>query len=100
MIVQILVAQRQPVEALRQHLCQLVLDQQGRPAINETGRQTAQQVDPAVRLTQQQRTAVARNLPGCKPGFNAPRKMGCKCERFLSTLCHQKGRLGSAKTTL
>jgi hypothetical protein len=26
--------------------------------------------------------------------------MGCKCERFLFTLCHQKGRLCPAKTTL
>ena len=34
-----------------------------------------------------------------KPGFHATRKMRCKCERFLATLCHKKGRLSSAKTT-
>ncbi len=77
-IVEVLVAQRQPVDALRQHLRQPVLDQQRRPAIDETARQTAQQVDLAVGLAQQQRSAVTRYLAGCELGLHTARKMGCK----------------------
>ena len=62
MIAEILVAQRQTEDALRQHLRELVRDQQRRSAIDKAGRQTTQQVDLAVHLTQQQRTAVAGNL--------------------------------------
>ena len=98
-IVQILVAKRQPVNPLREHLRQLVLDLILIAAIAKAARQTPQQVDLPVRLAQQQRPAVARHLAGCEPGFNPARKMGCKCKRFLVTLCHQKGRLSSAITT-
>ena len=50
MIAKIFITQRQPIDALRQHLRQAVLDQHRRPAIDETASQTAQQVDPAVCL--------------------------------------------------
>jgi hypothetical protein len=53
MIVEVLVAQRQPVNALPQHLRQRVLDEQRRTAIAETTRQTAQQVDFPIQLAQQ-----------------------------------------------
>ena len=58
-VVEVFIAQRQPIDALRQHLGQWMLDQQGRAAVAEAARQPAQQVDLAVRLPQQQRTAVA-----------------------------------------
>jgi hypothetical protein len=99
MIVEVLVTQRQPVDALRQHLGQMVLDQQRRPAVAEAARQSPQQVDLAVHLAQKQSPAVGRHLEGGKPRFHAARKMGCKCERFLVTLCHKKGRLRTATTT-
>ena len=76
-----------------------MLDQQRRSAIDEAARQPPQQVDLAVHLAQQQRPAVAGNLTGGEPGLHAARKMSCKCERFLVTLCHQKGRLRTANTT-
>jgi hypothetical protein len=98
-IVEVFVAQRQPEEALSQHLRQLVLDQQGRAAIAEAARQPPQKVDPAIHFAQQQSPAVARNLARGEPGFHTARKMRCKRERFLITLCHQKGRLSSAITT-
>ena len=72
-IVQILVAKRQPVNPLSKHLRQLVLDQVLVAAIAKTARQTAQKVDPPLDFTQQQRTAVARHLPSCEPGFNPAR---------------------------
>jgi hypothetical protein len=98
-IVEVLIAQRQPVDALREHLGELVGDQQRRAAICKTARQPPQQADPPLHLTQQQGPAVARYLTSREPGLDTARKMGCKCERFLVTLCHWKGRLRTAKTT-
>ena len=83
MIVEVLVAQRQPVDALREHLGNRVLDQSGVAPVAETARQPLQQVDLAVCLAQQQRPTVARYLTGGEPGLHPARKMGCKRERFL-----------------
>jgi hypothetical protein len=47
MIVQILIAKRQPVDALREHLAKLVLDQQRRPKVGETRRHPLEQTDLA-----------------------------------------------------
>ena len=90
MIAKILVAQRQTEDPLRQHLREPVLDQQRRSAIDKAARQPPQQVDLALHLAQQQRTAVAGNLTSGKSRLHTARKMGCKSERFLSTLCHQR----------
>ncbi len=100
MIAKVFIAQSQTENALRQHLRQLVLDQQRRSAILKTARQPPQQVDLAVHLAQQQRTAIGGNLTGGKPCLHPTRKMNCKCKRFLVTLCHQKGRLRTAKPRL
>jgi hypothetical protein len=78
MIVEVFVAQRQTEDTLRQHLRELVLDQQRRSAVHKTPRQTTQQVDLAVHLAQQQRSAVARNPTGGKTCLHATRKMDCK----------------------
>jgi hypothetical protein len=56
-IVQVFVAQRQPVDALRQHLGQLMLDQQRHAVVAKAARQTAQRVDPAIHFAQQQSPA-------------------------------------------
>ena len=92
MIVEVLIAQRQPVDALRQHLRKLVLDKHRRAPVGETRRHPLQQTDLAIGLPQQQRTAIARHLPGCETGLYPARKMCCKREDFLITLCHEKGR--------
>ncbi len=75
MIVQVLVAQSQPVDALRKHLGKLVLDQQRRPPVGETGRHPLQQTDLAIGLTQQQRSAIGRYLAGRETGLDPTRKM-------------------------
>ena len=66
MIVQVFIAQRQTIDALRKHLRQAVLDQQRCTAIDETARQPAQKVDPAICLPQQKCSAVTRYSPGCE----------------------------------
>ncbi len=78
MIVQVFVPQRQTEDTLRQHLRKLVLDQQRRSAVDKAARQPTQQVDLAVHLAQQQRSAVAGNLTGGKACLHPTRKMVCK----------------------
>ena len=92
MVVEVFVAQRQPVDALREHLTEPVLDQQRRTPVGETGRYPPQQTDLAIGLAQQQRPAIGRYLPSRETGLYPPRKMCCKREDFLITLCHVKGR--------
>ena len=89
-VVQVLIAQRQPVNALRQHLREAVRDQKRRAAIHETAGQTPQQVDLAIYFSQQQRPTVTRYLTSREPRLHTTRKMGCKREAFLVTLCHQR----------
>ena len=100
MIVQVLVAQRQSVDTLREHLAKLVLDQQRRPPVGETRPHPLQQTDLAIGLTQQQRSAIARYLTRRETGLYPARKMRCKREDFLSTLCHKKGRPFRSHNTL
>ena len=73
-IVEVFVAQGQPVDALRKHLRQLVLDQQGRVAIAKTACQPPQQVDLAIHLAQQLRPTIAGHLASREPGLHAARK--------------------------
>ena len=75
MIVKVIVAQRQPVDALREHLAKLVLDQQRRPKVGETRSHPPQQTDLATGLAQQKRTAIGRYLAGRETGLDAARKM-------------------------
>jgi hypothetical protein len=99
-VVQVFITQRQPVDTLRKHLLDRALDPFRIAPIQEAGRQTLQQVDLAVYFAQHRRTAIAGDLASRKAYLHAARKMGCKSERFLGTLCHKKGRLRTAKTTL
>src|SRR5271157_2983144 len=86
MIVHVLIAQRQPVDTLAEHLCELVGDQQRRTPVGEAGCYTVQQGDLAIRLAQQKCSPVARYLPSRETSFHAARKMSCKREDFLITL--------------
>jgi hypothetical protein len=74
-VVQILVAQSQPIDALREHLSKRVLDQQRRPPVGETRRYALEQTDLPIGLAQQQRSAFARYLAGGETCFDAARKM-------------------------
>ena len=63
MVIEVLVAQRQPVDALRQHLGQRVLYPRRISRVGEAGDHALQQADLAGGLAQQQPAAVA-----CHPG--------------------------------
>src|ERR1700730_9655990 len=61
--------------------------------IREAPAHSRQQSDPVVGLPQQQRSTLGAQLPLVKAGAHLPRKMWCKGELSLVTLCHRKGRL-------
>src|SRR3990172_8769852 len=92
-VVQVLIAQGQTVDALRQHLRKLMLDPLRLARIGEAARHAPQQSDLAIRLSQQQRAALGRQLCPPKLPDHLPRKMRFKWELRLATLCHRKGRL-------
>jgi len=65
----------------------------------KTTRHPFQQLDLAIRLAQQQHTALGARLRAIESRYYLSRKMRFKRERALVTLCHGKGRLLSAFTT-
>jgi hypothetical protein len=91
-VVQILVAERQAVDALRQHLLHAVMAPILRPEIGETGREPPNQADAPVRLPQQQCPGVGGDCAAVEVGDHGPRKMGFKLEAGLITLCHSRSR--------
>ena|SRR5947208_398486 len=83
-----LVAQRQPVNALRQHLGEGMRDQQRRTTIAKTACQPPQQVDPPVCLPQQQRPNVRPVfLPFPPESFPNGINLGGKSARVPAS-CH------------
>ena len=98
-IVQVFVAQRQSVNALRQHLVEVMLDPRGVARVGETARHAPEQVDLAISLAQQQPAAVGGQPAALEPPHHPPRKMRFKWELRLVTLCHEKGRLLRTFTT-
>ncbi len=100
MIVEILVAQRQPVHPLRHQFPHAVRDQPGVAVVLETGPQSRQQIQPLVRLAQQQRSTIRGHGAAVEPRPHTARKMPFKLERFLVTLCHSKSRCLLALTVV
>ena len=79
-IVQIFVAQRQAIDALRQHLGKLMLDALRIARIAEAAHHAPQQPNLAVRRPQQQRPALGRQPLAGKLRHHPARKMRFKLE--------------------
>jgi hypothetical protein len=71
-IVDVFVAQRQPVNPLRQHLFNRVLDQILVPAVRKTLRQTRQQVQTLVGLAKKKRPAIGTDRSTIETGHDFP----------------------------
>jgi hypothetical protein len=89
-VVQILIAQRQTVHPLGQHLLDAVLGQPGRAEIGEAAGQAPQEPHPAIHLPEQERAGIRGQRASVKTGQHRAAKMSCKLEAGLSTLCHSK----------
>jgi hypothetical protein len=60
--------------------------------IPETTGEATDDVQPPLHFPQQQPAAVAARPLSLKAGYHRTRKMICKPEPFLGTLCHSEGR--------
>ena len=90
-IVEILVAQRQAIDALREQLRDRVIDKPSVPLVRKTARQRARQAQTGVDLLQQQRAAIAGQRAPGKIGHHFPATEVLKLERSLLTLCRRPG---------
>jgi hypothetical protein len=92
MVVEILIAQRQTVDSLREHLLNRMLDLVLIPAVEKTFCQAREQVQALIGLAQQERAAIGTDRPAVEPGHDFPSSGGFKSEAGLVTLCHSEGR--------
>src|SRR5689334_17970938 len=92
MIIDVFVAQRQTIDPLCQHLLYRVLNPLRLPSVKKTGGQWAKQVQPLLRLSQQQRSAIGGDGSTIESGYNLPSLASFKSETRLDTLCHKKSR--------
>ena len=98
-VVEILVAQRQRIDALSHHFGDRVLDPLlARPSMKHPARRPSRLIWRSV-WRSSRALAVSRHLAGGETGFHAPRKMGCKRERFFITLVIRKAASARQKTT-
>ena len=87
MVVDVLVAQGDAHDPLAQQHGQLVLDEKGIAVIGEKpGKLLAETPDP-VHFPQQQRAALAGQMPAAEIRFDPAAAKPLKCEGLLSTLC-------------
>ena len=91
MIIEILVAERQPVHALREQLRDTVLDKAPIASIAKARRQRAGHAQPVVDLAQEQHPAVAAQMPARKVHHHFARSKVLKEQRLLLTVCRLSG---------
>ena len=91
-VVEILVAQRQTVDSLREHFQNRMLHLILIPAIEKAFCQACEQVQALIGLAQQECAAVGTNRPAVEPRHDFSSSGGFKSEAGLVTLCHSEGR--------
>src|SRR5258708_1893599 len=91
-VVEILIAQRQTVDPLGEHLENRVLDLVLIPAVEKTFRQARQQIQALVGLSQQECPAIGTYRSAVESRHDLPLPAGFKSEPRLVTLCHSEGR--------
>jgi hypothetical protein len=89
-IVQIFIAQCNPMNALSHQRLNRVLDAILRPAILETGRNPPRKTDPAIGLPQQQCPRIRGQRTPVKPRCDFPPAEAGEPERILATLCQHR----------
>ena len=87
MIIEILVAQRQPVDALRQQLLRRVVNETPVAPVRETPRQCPGHTKACVDLPKQQHPAITGQRASRKIRHHFSRTEALKLERSLLTLC-------------
>jgi hypothetical protein len=90
-IVEVLIAQRNPDHPLPHQGRHAVLDQVLVTLVDKALGKAINHSDLAVRRPQQQRASVRRDRPAIKTSHNFPPPNGCKFEQFRVTLCLHRG---------
>ena len=91
-IVEVLIPQRQPVDALGDQLWHAVFDLRGLPIIVETVGEFPHDAGALFELAQQHRAAVGADRAAIETGHHLAAAMFGKGEAGLGTLCHGRGR--------
>ena len=99
-IVQILIAQRQADNPLRDQFAHRVLDSLRLPVIDEASRQPVDESQPPIHLPQQQTTRVAGHLSPVKPRHHLAPVQRRELKSRLGTLCHSRSRSLSDRNML
>ena len=90
-VVEILVAERDPEHPLTDQRHDLVLDQFRPSLVVKARRKPIHHSDRSIRRAQQQRSRVRRHQPGIKCGFHSATFDGSKIKPFCATLCRHRG---------
>ena len=92
MIVEILIAQRQSIDSLRDHLRNRMIHLVLLPAVEKALRKPFQQIELLVGLPQHQTSCVGTDRSPIETGYNFTFPASCKTETRLDTLCHSESR--------
>jgi hypothetical protein len=87
---QILIAQRNPEDALSDHGPDLMLDQLWGAAIGETRSKPLDQSDRAIRRSQQQGPRIRGHAAAVKPRHHRTALHACKSKQIRVTLCRHR----------
>ena len=96
--VPILLAQRQTINPLREHLQNRMLHLLLIPPVQKTICQSRQQIHPPVNLAQEESAAVGADRAAVKTGHDLARTAGFKPKTELVTLCRSKAVSSLAQT--
>jgi hypothetical protein len=90
-VVQVLVAQRQPEYPLAYQRLDLMLDMRGRAVVLKATGKARDQTDRPVRRTEQQRTCIRRDHAAVERRHHRTPFDTCKTEQVRATLCRHRG---------
>ncbi len=90
-VVEILIAERNPKHPLAHQRRNLMLDQIRTPCVIKAGGKPIRQLHRVVGRAQQQRAGVRRDRPAVKAGDNLTPFNGCKSKQICATLCRHRG---------
>ena len=91
MVDEVLIAERDPEDALADEGRQLMLDQVGVAGILKAGGEALDQAEGAICRPEQQRPGIGGDRPACERGHHRAPLDRCKQERIRVTLCRHRG---------
>ena len=90
-VIEVLIAKRDPEHPLRQQGHDLMLDQMLSACVVEARGKPLRQLDRAIRRPKKQRPGIRRNRPAVERAHNFASFNRCKSEQIRATLCPHRG---------